>query len=1188
VVLAHHPLAVARTVRRRGVSGRHARTVTRNAASSRMARRVGRRAGFALLLILMLGAGNACSTSGGRGTVTTAAPAAPPAPATAADVRLRTPLDEIAPLVSRPDNTAASRPLSDRARGQLATAEDLVRRQRYSEALQQAEGALRYDPGHPVILRTLAEVHYASGDLHNARALLEQALTAQGDAARAQVLRGFIERRLGNDTAARDALRTALLCGDFGSDAQLAVRVHHALAELLAEQGYVQAALDAREAIRSIGDAVPEDAGDPIFGPRPAIDPFFHVDLLERLGRFSEASAELAALLAKDPHDERARLAYARVLYREGRLEEALEAARGASEPTSELLQLLLDLHTRMGDSGQIAVELRKAWTRPPAEEDLMVIAKGLVAQGRLDAARQVLDEYVRQRPEAQETRGALVTTLAGQREWRRAVLAAAAGIVQDPASAGTWAEQVAAFAQNPDAVTALLDTDAVLEGYADAYLKGMLARAARRRRQAESLLAQSDALNPRFVGAREALGRLYLEDYRYDDALKVAARADGAIAEEPGLETILGLANAALERADVAELHFRAALQLDRTNTEAGYALARIYLSTGRTNNGMRQLRAVVEVDPAHEPARERLASAYFREGRGNEGIRQYQELRQATDRPPVRARCDAVLAQFQHPDPEAYRRALLDAVERGEADWRTWMLIADTYGPFEQDAARDAYHRALELDPRDEGARIGLIQAEWALLNFDRVVELWNEVIPSRPNHHGWWLGPRGLILAHRALQDNEAALAASRRGAQRTDLSEETRREYRLSIIGILWTTGRRADAYEQIQSWQEEEPDGGRWPLVLANLYTEDERAVDAIPILREHLEREPGDAAARDMLRDAYLAADQPTAALQGILSRLADDPENDEDLLELAYVLNRAERHDDSLELLEAWSAVTTNRPRFQEAMIQTLHDAKRYEACVEHIENWLDEASRAPRPADPLVDALRRALVLELVESGEGEEAERRLAAWIDLAQDRATRYGFLLLLAYAQEARGLVEASTTTKERALAIDPQDVTLNNDVAYGWIEQGIRLDEAERLIRFAVAAEPLQSAYLDTLGWLRYKQGRFEEARTWLQRALGANRSDDAVIRDHFGDTCWRLGEREEAVRHWQEAHARIKEREEPPRSADERRAAEQLPGKIAAAGAGAEPAVAVLAQPADPSPAPKTDPEGPRDPTEN
>ena len=52
--------------------------------------------------------------------------------------------------------------------------------------------------------------------------------------------------------------------------------------------------------------------------------------------------------------------------------------------------------------------------------------------------------------------------------------------------------------------------------------------------------------------------------------------------------------------------------------------------------------------------------------------------------------------------------------------------------------------------------------------------------------------------------------------------------------------------------------------------------------------------------------------------------------------------------------------------------------------------------------------------------------------------------------------------------------LKPDDVRLNNDVAYGWIDQGVRLDEAEPMIRYAVRRAPQQGAYLDTYGWLLY------------------------------------------------------------------------------------------------------------------
>jgi Flp pilus assembly protein TadD len=169
--------------------------------------------------------------------------------------------------------------------------------------------------------------------------------------------------------------------------------------------------------------------------------------------------------------------------------------------------------------------------------------------------------------------------------------------------------------------------------------------------------------------------------------------------------------------------------------------------------------------------------------------------------------------------------------------------------------------------------------------------------------------------------------------------------------------------------------------------------------------------------------------------------------------------------------------------------------------------------------------------------------------------------------LLVVAVRADGDEERAEKVMERALRLRPGDAGINNDLAYGWIDRGIRLVEAEPMIRYAVWREPFNGAYLDTYGWLQYKKGKLAEARKWLERASRARRGDDPVVADHLGDACWRLGEVELAVKRWTDAAAAVAKRPaDQPISEDERRVQTLTQKKIDDARAGRSPVVAPLA----------------------
>lgn len=104
------------------------------------------------------------------------------------------------------------------------------------------------------------------------------------------------------------------------------------------------------------------------------------------------------------------------------------------------------------------------------------------------------------------------------------------------------------------------------------------------------------------------------------------------------------------------------------------------------------------------------------------------------------------------------------------------------------------------------------------------------------------------------------------------------------------------------------------------------------------------------------------------------------------------------------------------------------------------------------------------------------------------------------------------------------LEVDRQNVPASNDLGYAWADEGKNLDRAEEMIRVAVAAEPDNQAFLDSMGWVLYKRGRFADARKFFEQAVNPAQSPDAEVLNHFGDVLYRMGQGAEAQKQWQRA----------------------------------------------------------------
>src|SRR5207253_6336353 len=100
----------------------------------------------------------------------------------------------------------------------------------------------------------------------------------------------------------------------------------------------------------------------------------------------------------------------------------------------------------------------------------------------------------------------------------------------------------------------------------------------------------------------------------------------------------------------------------------------------------------------------------------------------------------------------------------------------------------------------------------------------------------------------------------------------------------------------------------------------------------------------------------------------------------------------------------------------------------------------------------------------------------------------------------AAAQEA-GLYDKAADLFRRAIAMDPANAAEPyNYLGYMWAEQNIHLDEAEDAVKRALQLDPDNGAYLDSMAWVEYRQGKYDHALAHLQRTLDHLPRDGPVL----------------------------------------------------------------------------------------
>jgi predicted Zn-dependent protease len=82
-------------------------------------------------------------------------------------------------------------------------------------------------------------------------------------------------------------------------------------------------------------------------------------------------------------------------------------------------------------------------------------------------------------------------------------------------------------------------------------------------------------------------------------------------------------------------------------------------------------------------------------------------------------------------------------------------------------------------------------------------------------------------------------------------------------------------------------------------------------------------------------------------------------------------------------------------------------------------------------------------------------------------------------------------------------------------------DQNTRLGEAQNYIEKALALDPDNYAYLDSLGWVYFHQNKLDDAETQLSHSLRLG-PKDPTIHDHLGDVLFKQGKLREAIAQWQ------------------------------------------------------------------
>jgi Flp pilus assembly protein TadD len=123
-------------------------------------------------------------------------------------------------------------------------------------------------------------------------------------------------------------------------------------------------------------------------------------------------------------------------------------------------------------------------------------------------------------------------------------------------------------------------------------------------------------------------------------------------------------------------------------------------------------------------------------------------------------------------------------------------------------------------------------------------------------------------------------------------------------------------------------------------------------------------------------------------------------------------------------------------------------------------------------------------------------------------------------------EDALGNWAAAEPDMQQALALSPGQPYVLNYLGYSWALRGQKLGQAQAMLEQAISLDPNDGPIIDSLGFVKLKQGDTGTAITLLTQAVQLD-PDDAEVNGHLGDAFWQAGQKLQANYQWRRALSR-------------------------------------------------------------
>jgi tetratricopeptide (TPR) repeat protein len=429
-----------------------------------------------------------------------------------------------------------------------------------------------------------------------------------------------------------------------------------------------------------------------------------------------------------------------------------------------------------------------------------------------------------------------------------------------------------------------------------------------------------------------------------------------------------------------------------------------------------------------------------------------------------------------------------LLGKVAEKNPNIRTLMGLAGAYEQMhDYNLAAETLKRALELAKGNDEIRKALAQNLMLAEKFDEALKEYESLVEEDPRDVQ-------SLLRISQIYRQQRKYDKAREWSDKAKTLEPTNLEITYNEVGIFQAEGKNAEAIAALKKVVD---------ATQRKSYSQSEKQNRASLLERlgflYRLNEQPKEAAATFQELGALDAAFAPSAAAQVI------------DTWRMARDYTKAnEEAEAALKKFPEDRAVRVTRANL-------LADMGKYDQATADLKKMLDGKND-------------RETYMQIAQVHEKAKNYGEMGKAIDAAEGLSTtpdeKETIHFMRGAMLEKSKKFEQAEAEFRKLLAINPNSTSALNYLGYMLADRGVRLNEAVDMIKKALDQDPQNGAYLDSLGWAYYRQGKLTEAEESLKRA--AERTPkDATILDHLGDVYNKQGNLKAAITQW-EASVRL------------------------------------------------------------